>query len=67
MFGVVIQNLCEITVLRALVWQDASGDVYLAWNDPVHLVTTRDETKGCEGITTHIARAMAGFAKQATQ
>lgn len=33
----------------------------------VHLVTTRHETKGCEGVTANIARAMAGFAKQATQ
>ena len=52
---------------KALVWQDASGDVYLAWNDPVHLVTTRHETKGCEGVTTSIAQSMANFAKQATQ
>jgi uncharacterized protein (DUF302 family) len=52
---------------KALVWQDAGGDVYLGWNDPVHLVTNRHETKGCEGVTTAIARALAGFAKQATQ
>ncbi len=50
---------------KALVWQDAKGDVYLGWNDPVHLVTHRHETKGCEGVTANAAKAMAAFAKQA--
>lgn len=52
---------------KTLVWQDQRGDVYLAWNDPVHLVTNRHETKGCEAVTGNIAKAIAGFAKQATQ
>lgn len=52
---------------KALVWQDQKGDVYLAWNDPVHLVTNRHETKGCEAVTSNVAKAIAAFAKQATQ
>ena len=52
---------------KTLVWQDAAGVVYLAWNDPVHLVTNRHETKGCEAVTTNIAKAIAAFAKAATQ
>ncbi len=52
---------------KALVWQDQRGDVYLGWNDPIHLVTNRHETKGCEGVTGNIAKALAAFAKQATQ
>ncbi len=52
---------------KTLVWQDQSGDVYLAWNDPVHLVTQRHATKGCEAVTGNAAKAIAAFAKQATQ
>ena len=52
---------------KALVWQDQRGDVYLGWNDPVHLVTNRHETKGCETVTSNVAKAIAAFAKQATQ
>ncbi len=52
---------------KALVWQDQKGDVYLAWNDPVHLVTNRHETKGCEAVTSNVAKAIAAFAKQSTQ
>jgi uncharacterized protein (DUF302 family) len=52
---------------KTLVWQDQIGDVYLAWNDPVHLVTNRHETKGCEAVTTNVAKAIAAFARQATQ
>ena len=64
--------LCAQTVgidlpQKALVWQDAKGDVYLGWNDPVHLVKNRHETPGCEAVTTGVAAAIAGFAKEATQ
>lgn len=52
---------------KTLVWQDAAGVVYLAWNDPVHLVANRHETKGCEEVTSNIAKAIAAFAKTATQ
>lgn len=52
---------------KTLVWQDAAGVVYLAWNDPVHLVTNRHESKGCEAVTSSIAKAIAAFAKAATQ
>lgn len=64
--------LCAQTVgidlpQKTLVWQDAKGDVYLAWNDPVHLVRNRHETPGCEGITGKVAAALQAFAAQATQ
>ena len=52
---------------KALVWQDAKGDVYLGWNDPVHLVTNRHQIKGCETVTANAAKAMAAFAKHAAQ
>ena len=64
--------LCTQTVgidlpQKALVWQDAKGDVYLAWNDPVHLVANRHETPGCEAVTGRAATALRAFAAQATQ
>lgn len=64
--------LCAQTVgidlpQKALVWQDEKGDVYLAWNDPVHLVKNRHETAGCEGVTSNISTVLRGFATQATQ
>ena len=52
---------------KALVWQDAKGDVYLGYNDPAHLVAQRHETKGCEAVTTNVAGALAAFAKAATE
>ena len=62
--------LCAQTVgidlpQKTLVWQDEKGVVYLGWNDPVHLVTTRHETAGCEAVTRQIAAAIRGFAQQA--
>ena len=64
--------LCAQTVgidlpQKALVWQEPNGDVYLGWNDPVHLVTNRHETKGCEGVTQNVAKAIVGFVGQATK
>ncbi len=64
--------LCSQTVgidlpQKALVWEDAKGDVYLGWNDPVHLVTNRHETKGCETVTANVAKAIASFANQAAK
>ncbi len=64
--------LCAQTVgidlpQKALVWQEANGDVYLGWNDPVHLVTNRHETKGCEAVTQNVAKAIVGFVAQATK
>ena len=52
---------------RALVWQEAKGDVFLGWKDPVHLVAVRRATPGCEAVTKNVAAAIAGFAKAATQ
>ena len=62
--------LCTQTVgidlpQKALVWEDSKGVVYLAWNDPVHLVTNRHETPGCEGVTNPIAAALRAFAESA--
>lgn len=52
---------------KALAWQDAKGDVYLGWNDPVHLLSARHETKGCDAPTDNVAKALVGLAKKATE
>jgi uncharacterized protein (DUF302 family) len=52
---------------KALVWQDAKGDVYLGWNDPAHLVNVRHNTPGCETVSANVGKAIAGFAKKATE
>ncbi len=52
---------------KALVWQEPNGDVYLGWNDPVHLVKNRHVTPGCEAVTQNVAKAIAGFAAMATK
>jgi uncharacterized protein (DUF302 family) len=52
---------------KALVWQDAKGDVYLGWNDPAHLINSRHNTPGCEAVTANVAKAIAALAKKATE
>lgn len=52
---------------KALVWQDAKGDVYLGWNDPAYLVNVRHNTPGCEAVSANVGKAIAGFAKKATE
>jgi uncharacterized protein (DUF302 family) len=52
---------------KALVWQDAKGDVYLGWNDPAHLVNVRHNTPGCEAVSANVGKAIAGLAKKATE
>jgi uncharacterized protein (DUF302 family) len=51
---------------KTLVWQDASGDVFLAYNDPAHLLQ-RAGGSGCEGVIGNVRNALAGFAKEASQ
>ena len=64
--------LCAQTVgidlpQKALAWQDAKGDVYLGWNDPVHLLATRHANADCAAVTQNVAAAIKAFATQATQ
>jgi uncharacterized protein (DUF302 family) len=52
---------------KALVWQDAKGDVYLGWNDAAYLVNVRHNSPGCDAVTANVGKALAGFAKKATE
>lgn len=49
---------------KALVWEDASGDVWISYNDPMHLVA-RHQLKGCEQVITKVGKALAGITQAA--
>ncbi len=50
---------------KALIWQDYSGDVWLAYNDPAALAQ-RHDLQGCEKVLEKVTGALANFAKAAT-
>ena len=50
---------------KALIWQDESGQVWLAYNDPEYL-KARHSIEGCDPVIEKIKGALANFAKAAT-
>lgn len=50
--------------LKALVWQDASGQVWLGYNDPAYLVRRHGAT-ACAAVADGLARALASLAQAA--
>jgi uncharacterized protein (DUF302 family) len=50
---------------KMLIWQDESGVVWLAYNDPEFL-GERHDLEGCEENLEKISAALANFAKHAT-
>lgn len=50
---------------KALIWQDAQGQVWLSYNDPNYLVE-RHQITGCEEVIKKIAKALGNFANAAT-
>jgi len=51
---------------KALIWQDAQGQVWLSYNDPNYLVE-RHQITGCEAVINKIAKALGNFANAATK
>ncbi len=51
---------------KALVWEDADGVVWLAYNDPEYL-KARHATEGCDEVFAKVTGALAAFAGAATQ
>ncbi|MEA3276288.1 MAG: DUF302 domain-containing protein [Pseudomonadota bacterium] len=51
--------------LKALIWQDDEGEVWLTYNDPGYL-DRRHELTGCDKVLGNISKALAGFAEAAT-
>lgn len=52
--------------LKALAWQDASGQVWLGYNDPKS-IASRHEGRDCGPVTQTLARALAGLAQEAVK
>jgi uncharacterized protein (DUF302 family) len=52
--------------MKALAWEDASGQVWLGYNDPQYLVT-RHGAKECAPVAAKLAKALAGLAAEATK
>jgi len=50
---------------KALIWQDAQGQVWLSYNDPNYLVE-RHQITGCGGVIKKVGKALGNFAKSAT-
>lgn len=50
---------------KALIWEDAAGQVWLSYNDPQFLAL-RHATEGCDPVLKKVAGALANFAKAAT-
>jgi uncharacterized protein (DUF302 family) len=52
--------------LKALAWQDAGGQVWLAYNDPRYLAT-RHGGGECGPVVSNLTKALAGLAKEAVK
>lgn len=52
--------------LKALIWQDAEGQAWLGYNDPAYLAQ-RHALEGCDAVIGNVTKALAGFAKAATE
>ncbi len=52
--------------MKALAWEDASGQVWLAYNDPQYLVT-RHNAKDCAPVAAKLSKALAAMAQEASK
>jgi uncharacterized protein (DUF302 family) len=50
--------------LKALIWEDEQGAIWLSYNDPKYLVT-RHAITGCDEIVKKIEAVLSGLAKTA--
>jgi len=50
---------------KALIWEDASAQVWLTYNAPEYLLK-RHGIKGCDKVIHKITNALSNFAKAAT-
>ncbi len=51
--------------LKALVWQDASGETWLSWNDPAWLAA-RHDVNGADAVLGKLSALLDDLAKAAT-
>lgn len=52
--------------LKALVWQDEAGKVWLSYNDPAY-IASRHGIKECGEVVQNMSKALAGFAGAAVK
>jgi uncharacterized protein (DUF302 family) len=52
--------------LKALVWEDASGKVWLSYNDPAWIAARHGDPAQVSDVTQRLAGALAALAKAAT-
>ena len=50
---------------KALIWEEASGQVWISYNDPGYL-QQRHVISGCDEVIAKIEKALAGIVKAAT-
>ena len=50
---------------KALIWQDATGQVWFSYNDPQYLAL-RHNTQGCDAVLKKVAMALGNFAQKAS-
>lgn len=53
--------------LKALSWQDASGQTWLGYNDPAYLAKRHDLGSACAAAVEAISKAMNGLVQAAVQ
>ena len=51
---------------KALVYEDESGQVWFAYNDPQY-IANRHNVSGCDNVISKISNALAGFSRAATE
>ena len=51
---------------KALVYEDADGQVWFAYNDPQY-IATRHNISGCDDVVSKISTALSNFSRAATQ
>jgi uncharacterized protein (DUF302 family) len=50
---------------KMLIWEDAAGEVFLAYNDPQYLLE-RHRLEGCEATLERVSQVLSGLATQST-
>jgi uncharacterized protein (DUF302 family) len=60
-----VQTVAIDLPLKALVWQDASGDTWLSWNDPAWLAA-RHRLAGTDVVVGKLTAVLGEVAETAT-
>jgi len=53
--------------LKVLAWEDASGQVWLGYNDPQHLAARHKQGGDCGAVTQNLRKALDGLAEGAVR